>query len=170
MMILKGILWMVSALLGIVALCGFHLWLDKKSKVEEYDERQKVEQGRASHISMMTGLIYFLGVMMWMELGELPADPGFLIFAGLLLELMVYHVYCLMTQAALPLSKTAKTTIGGYVTLGVVWFLRAAMYDPARDMTLHGQGIGFWMFAMTSFCCFALAAMHLISHLRNKRE
>jgi len=161
---------MLAALAGIAVLCGICLWMGKKAPTEEFDERQKIEHGKAANISMNTGLFYFIGVMMWMELGELPADPGFLIFAGLLLELMVYHVYCLMTDAALPLSKNVKTSIGGYTTLGVVWALRASLYDPNWDMTLHGRGMGFWMFAMTSFFCFALAAMHLISYLRNKKE
>ena len=170
MLILKGILWMLAALVGIGLLCWFCLWMQKRAPSEEYDERQKIEQGRASNISNLTGVIYFVVVMCWNELGTLPANLGFLIFVGILMELMVYHVYCLMTHAALPLSQKPKSIIGGYVTLGIVWALRACMYDPAWGMDLYGRGIGFWRFVLTAFCAFSLAAMHLISCLRDKRE
>ena len=170
MLILKGILWMLAALLGIGALCGFCLWMEKRAPSEEYDERQKIEQGKASNISLVTGLLYFIVVMCWMYLDEMHVDTVFLIFTGLLLELMVYHVYCLMTHAALPLSRKPWVSIGNYTILGVAWALRASMYDPSWGMTLEGSGSRFWMHVMTSFCCLSLAAMHLISCLRDKRE
>lgn len=170
MLILKGLLWMLAALLGIGALCWVCLWMQKKAPSEEYDERQKIEQGKASNISNMTGLIYFIVVMCGMYLGEMQVDTVFLIFTGLILELMVYHVYCLMTHAALPLSRKPGTTISVYVINGVVWALQAAMYDPSWGMGLEGSGSRFWMRVMTSFCGFSLAAMHLFSHLRDKKE
>ena len=170
MLVLKGILWMAAALLGITALCWYRLWIEKKAPSDDYDERQKIEQGKANGITMLTGLIYFVVLMCWMERGTLPADPRFLIFVGILLELMVYHIYCLMTHAALPLSRKPKSAIGSYVTLGIIWTLRACMYDPAWGMDLHGTGVGFWRFVLTAFCAFSLAAMHLISYLRDKKE
>lgn len=170
MMVIKALLAMSGALLALAALCGYCLWMEKKAPSEEYDERQKIEQGKASNISLMTGLIYFVVVMCWMEIGELPAAPEFLIFAGVMMELMVYHICCLMTHSSLPLSQKPRTTIGSYAALGVIWGGRACLYDPAWGMDLYGRGIGFWRLVMTSFCCFALAAMHLISHFRDKKE
>lgn len=170
MMIIKAVLMMLGALLALAALCWACMWMERKAPIDDYDERQKIEHGKASQISLMTGFVYFLVVICWMYMDTMPADGFFLIFAGLVLQMMVYHIYCLMTHSALPLSRKPWMTIGTYALLGVVWALRASMYDPAWGMSLHGSGSGFWTFVLTSFCCFALMVMHLVSLFWKEKE
>jgi len=170
MIVVKAVLIMLGALLALVALCWGLLRMQRRAPTEEYDERQKIEQGKASQISMMVGFMYFLLVICWMYLDMMPAEGYFLIFVGLMLEMMVYHICCLLTHSALPLSQKPWRSIGGYAVLGTVWSLHAALYDPAWGLSLRGSGGKFWTFVMTACCCYALVVMHLINWFWKEKE
>ena len=170
MPVLKAVLIMILALLASAAYCCVCLWFEKKAPSEEYDERQKIAQGNACGVSLGVGIVYFVLVIYWMKEDKMPAEGYLVVFAGLVLQLMVHHIYCLLTHAALPLSGKPWVTIGNYTILAVVWILRATMYDPSWGMSLYGAGSGFWAIVLGAFCFCALAVMHLISLLWKEKE
>ena len=57
------ILLICGVLLGIVLFCLGVIYLEKKFPTEEYDERQMQAKGKASRLGMITGMIYFLVVI-----------------------------------------------------------------------------------------------------------
>ena len=170
MTVMKAVLMMLGVLLVMVALCWVCLWFEKKAPSEDYDERQKIAQGNASEISLWVGIVYSFAVIYWMKEDKMPAEGYLVIFAGLVLQLMVFHIYCLMTHSALPLSQKPWVTIVNYSILAVVWILRATMYDPAWGTSLYGAGSGFWATVLGAFCFCALAVMHLISLIWKEKE
>lgn len=170
MTVLKAVLIMLAVLLASAALCWVCLWFEKKAPTEDYDERQQIAHGKAAGVSLWTGIVYFFVVIYWMKEDKLPAEGYLVVFAGLVLQLMVHHIYCLMTHSALPLSQKPWVTIGNYAILATVWILRATMYDPDWDRSLHGAGSGFWATVLGAFSFSSLAVMHLISLLWKEKE
>ena len=115
--------WILVALAAIVLLCLGVLWVQKRYPSEEYDERQKIARGKASTLAMIVGVVYFLGICLWL-LNQVEApktvEPYILVMIGLELMAMVDHTYCLLCHAALPFSQKGISTAICYLICGLV--------------------------------------------------
>ena len=66
MRILPVIGWIFAALAAIVLLCLGVIWVQKRYPSENFDERQKLARGKASTLALIVGVVYFLGVCLWL--------------------------------------------------------------------------------------------------------
>nr|MBQ8243891.1 hypothetical protein [Oscillospiraceae bacterium] len=165
-----GVILLVFA--AIVLLCAGVIWLERKFPSDEYDERQKLAQGRASRLGFLTGILYFGAVtvvLLQQVEGEKTIEPWLLVCIGFFLMIMVDHTYCFLTHAALPLSQKPMTSIVCYGVAGAiqVWYtVDAVEWVP---LSLTGHGTGGWIHLLTGISFLYLSLMHLIQYLRSKR-
>lgn len=172
-----SIIWITLCLIGIllliIAFCALVIFLEKKFPSDEYDERQKAAQGRASRLGMITGMIYFMVIITIMirQVDEpKTVEPYLLVFFGVLLMLTVDHAYCFLSQAALPLSQKPMTAIVCYALGGIVQFLYIWNAMERLPFTWVGHGTAGWIHLLTGIDFLFLSAMHLIQLVRNRRE
>ena len=98
---------MLAVLAGIVLLCLAVTRMEKTAKSSEYDERQQLVRGRGHRLVNMVGFAYMLLILP--ELirqveGEKNVEAYLLVFGGFMLLTVVFHVYCFINHAAMPLS------------------------------------------------------------------
>lgn len=167
------LLWMLGILLGIVLLCAVVIFLERKFPGREYDERQKIMRGKAADLSLMTGLVYFLVVMMILVRQveeEKTAEPFLLIFFGLELQMLVYHTYCLLTHSAMPLSEKPVTAIVCYSVSGLIQLVFIFNRLDDFPIAMVGYGSSGWIHLTTGVFFLYLALMHLIALLHKEKE
>ena len=167
------ILLICGALLGIVLLCLGVIYLQKKFPTEEFDERQMQAKGKASQLGMITGMIYFLVVIVVLLNqvdNEKRVEPWLLVFIGVLLMVTVDNTYCFLTNASMPLSSKPIPTIVCYTILGLVqlFFIWNLLDD--FPITLVGHGTSGWLHLLAGISFLYLALMQLIQYLRDRRE
>lgn len=164
----------VAALLTLVLVCGTARGLYRSGDNKAYDERQLIEQGRARAVANTVEAVYFgllTAYLIHMEFGgKQTLPPSLLIFIGLLLQIMTYHIYCVMTHAALPFGENPKATIFWLTAAGLVQFGNFCTNHRTPPLWAPGDtGIGVLNLAAgTAF--FFLALLHLICLLRKERE
>ena len=105
-----GFFMMIVGLFAIVmGLCVMVTYLEKKHTEKEYDERQKLVHGKAYRLAFIAGIGYYVCVTIWQmfvaEQGKYTQDIYFVIFLGIWIQLMLFNTYCLLHNAALPLSE-----------------------------------------------------------------
>lgn len=172
MSLLKVTGTILAVLAGIVVLCLGVIWLERKFPSDEYDERQKLAQGRACRLGFLTGMLYFgvVSVVLLQQVdGEKTIEPWLLVFIGFLLMVMVDHTYCFLTHAVLPLSQKPMTSIVCYGIAGAVqvWYtMNALEWAP---LSLTGHGTGGWIHLLTGISFLYLSLMHLIQYLRDRK-
>lgn len=170
LLIVTGIVLLALAVIVLLCLCV--IWVEKHYPSDEYDERQKQAQGRASRLGFITAMFYFgvVTVVLLQQVdGPKTIEPWLLVFIGFLLMIMVDHTYCFLSQAALPLSQKPMTSIVCYGIAGAiqVWYTVDAMeWFP---LALTGHGTGGWLHLLTGISFLYLSLMHLIQYLRGKR-
>ena len=175
MSLLKVTGMILAVLAGIVLLCAGGIRWEKHHCVEkdaEYDERQKYARGNAYRLSFYVSFCYFLGLLFGMPFLEEMETVYMLLFIGVGLQLMVFHVYCLLSHSALPLSETDRPWRVIYIYSGffVISILKFAMYmgEKAADLTnLSGNAVRSLMLSVTWG---SLALMYLIQYLRDRRD
>lgn len=171
LLIVAGIILLVLA--AIVLLCLGVIWLERKFPSDEFDERQKAAQGRASRMGFITAMLYFgvVTVVLFQQVdGSKTIEPWLLVFIGFMLMIMVDHTYCFLTHASLPLSQKPMTSIVCYAIAGAiqVWYtVDAVEWFP---LTLTGRGTGGWLHLLTGISFLYLSLMHLIQYLRDRKE
>lgn len=156
----------------LVLICAVCLWWDRNGENKAYDERQLAEQGRARAVADTVGLTYFFLLMALLSYEDswlMQKIPVYLlILIGLLIQVLTYLIYCVMTHAALPFGQNPVSTIVLSVFWGVLQF--GNYYTSHRDEgLLSGNGIGLLnLIAGAAF--FFLALIHLVAFLRKERE
>ena len=166
------ILICIAVLAALVLICAMCRWWDRSGENKAYDERQLVEQGRARAVADTVGMTYFFFLMALLSYEDswlTQKIPVYLlILIGLLVQVMTYLIYCVMTHAALPFGQKPVGTILLSVFWGLMQF--GNYFASHRDEgLLSGNGIGLLnLIAGTAF--FFLALIHLIAMLRKERE
>lgn len=164
----------VAVLAGIVLLCAGGIRWEKRhsgDQDEEYDERQKYARGNAYRLSFYVSFCYYLGLLWCMRFMEELESVYMLLFVGVGLQLMVFHIYCLLSHAALPLSETDKPwrviyVYSGLAVLAVIDFLKFAVFGKAEGLTeLSGNAVRSLILCVTWG---SLALMHLIQYFRDR--
>lgn len=176
MSLLKGMGVTLAVLAGIALLCaGVIRWEKRHSSEEgeEYDERQRYARGNAYRLSFYVSFCYYLGLLFCMKFIEEKDSVYTMLFIGVGLQLMVFHIYCLLSHAALPLSETDKPWrviyfYSGLAVLAVIDFLKFAVFGKAEGLTeLSGNALRSLMLGVTWG---SLALMHLIQYFRDRKE
>lgn len=173
MSLVSGFLFMGLVLAMIVLLCLGVTRMEQTAKSSEFDERQQLVRGRGYRLANWVATIYFIVamcVMIGQVDGEKTVEPWLLVFIGFQIQNLVFHAYCLLNQAALPLSGKPVSTILSYCMSGVISLLGIRSSLAREPLSLVGHGSAGWVFVMTSGFFFSLAIMHLIQLLRRERE
>lgn len=170
MTFLQALFGMVGGLVLLVALCAVVIFMERRFPSEKYDERQKQARGNAYRLSFWVGAIYYLAIMTVMIFqveNEKAVEPFLLVFGGLILQIMVMHIYCILTHSALPLSEKPRVAIAGYFVCGLLQLLTN---NYSELFPLVGKGSEAWVRLMVAVSFFALAVMHVINRMRRERE
>lgn len=162
----------LGVLSGIILLCLCVAWIDKKHPSDEFDERQKIVQGKASSLSLVVGAIYFvisLIPMIHQVEGTKTIEPYLLVMIGILLMLVVNHTYCLIGQAALPLSQKPLANIICHTIMGLIdlWYF----YVSAGMIPLSwvGKGSKPFIYLFIGIDFLYLALTHTIQYFRDRK-
>ena len=164
----------VFLLLGFLALlvvvCLVAVWLERRFPGKRFDERQKIARGNAYRLSSWVGNVYFLVILAimirWPDLTRF-VEPYLLIFLGLELEVMVMHIYCIITHASLPLSEKPGMAVGCYLFVGAMYLSMNRSNEP---LCLVGYGSNRVIWLSLGIYFLALAVMHILSLLRREKE
>jgi hypothetical protein len=158
---------------AIVLLCVAVTRMENTAQSSEYDERQQLVRGRGYRLSNIVGVVYMiliLPVLIRQVEGEKTVEPYLLVYVGFWIQQLVFHSYCLINYAALPLSRKPVGSILGYLGSGIIWMF-AFRDDQARwPFAPTGYGRGSLVYLISSFSFFALSLMHLIQFLRQRNS
>ena len=176
------LLWSAGVLLAMVLVCGVSVWMDRKFPGESFDERQAMFRGKAAALTLFWGNIYFLYILICLD-GDfpMPFGTGTMIFLGILGQAVLFHIYCVMKHAALPLGQNGWLAALSYGAMGILQMLRYNMERNlleryASRLAEQGKAVpedhldSAWviLFLAITFCVVAL--LHLISMLWKVRE
>lgn len=173
MSVLNACIIMGLVLLGIVLLCFGVAWLEKNFPTEKYDERQQLVRGRGYRLSFFVGILFMLVAMAFMVYqvdGEKTVEPFLLVYFCLIIQAMVFHVYCLINHAALPFSEKPVVPLICYTFIGVMDLFSFRNAVSIWPLTLVGHGTTGWNSLVQMFFWFSLAFMYLIQVLRREKE
>ena len=94
-----------------------------------------------------------------------------MLMIGMLIQLLSFHIYCLLTHSALPLGEKPVSMVVGYSLLGGMYLVQFfAQYIPEDTPYLIGAESMNLFRLLIALSFFALAVMHLISMLRKEKE
>lgn len=179
------LIWCAGVLIALAALCWVVSFFQRNLPSEKFDERQQQVRGRANGLAMWFGYIYFLILFACLELDvSLTLSSKLLIFIGLLTQVMVFHIYCLLQNAVLPLSQKPWVSVGMYGFMGFANFLNYRMQaknlriaqlaeEKGIDMlgvTMESAGENVYLMLILAITFFSLAAMHLIRIIWPEKE
>lgn len=163
------------AVMVIAAICAAVVHIEKNFPGEKYDERQKIARGNACRFSLWLGEIYYLILLPYfvMHIGktEWEAEPFLLISVGVVLQVLGFHTYCLLTHSALPLGQKPMPAILNYCLIGVmhqVLYFRWRI--PEGTVGLSGYESYGMFYLLLSLFFFSLALLHLINYLRKEKD
>jgi hypothetical protein len=166
--------WILVALAAIVLLCLGVLWVQKRYPSEEFDERQKIAQGKASSLAMIVGSLYFVGIstiLINQVENTKTVEPYLLVMIGIELMLMVDHTYCLLCHAALPFSQKGGTTAICYLIMGLVDIGQFALRKEwVTTLSWVGRGTQPLFYLLLGIGFLYLGLMHTIAWLRDRKE
>jgi len=175
---------MLAAMAVFVLLAFVSIWHEKHRKRQEYDERQEQIQGKAAVFALLLGSCYYLGLFAAMTFAEsLPLPESTLLILGLCLQLLSYHLYCLVRGIGLPLNQAGWTMPALYGFNGITQFIlfrnnmgyleayRAySTVEPNHTLPAPGDGASLWLQLIMAVTFIAMAVIYLIPLLREERE
>lgn len=176
--------WILGAIEVLVLLTLVVVWLENRRENEEYDERQKLIQGKAWHFSAMVGMVYYLALFACLELNwNLPLGTSMLLFIGLVIQVLCYHIYCVVRKAGLPMCQRTGRMIGIYAVLSVLQFcnfrkMQIYVKDyrlfithfPDTDIPNPGNGELAWVCFIMSVTFACMAVLYFIALYRETRD
>lgn len=164
-----SILLVIGLLVVVVLLCAGVTWTENKFAGTEYDERQKIVQGKAYALAFNAGLLYFIPVTIWQmlraEAGNPFLDTYLVLFLGLWVQMVLFNTYCIFHGAGLPLSGKSPWAIGTCLLFAGYYFLK---YFGFRD-ELNRIGFQFILLLMGVGCSY-FALLYWIQMLRDRKE
>lgn len=170
----QGGIAILGGMAVLVALCMVVIRIEKRSPDTEYDERQKQVRGNAYRISFYVSFAYFLALLYCVGLGVFDEmeSVATLLFTGVVIQMMVFHIYCLLAHAALPLSDKGKPwrAIWGHAGLSAMNFGNFGMGVFLDGRYAKNASGGHWRNLILAIAFGLLALMHLIQYLRDRRD
>ncbi len=168
--ILEMLLWLLGGLGAIILLCVCTLWLEKNFPGEEYDERQKIARGNAYRLSFGVGIIWTFAYILYITFWGNRDIMLVVLWFGFFAQTMTFHIYCLLTHAALPMSQKPMTTIIGYGVLTAVYVFQTVIAIDIDARWPEKPQANTWMKLSLAVWFGVLTSMHLIQYLRDKKE
>lgn len=170
MTILGAVLTIFGVFIVLLLTCLFADAYEKRCPSESYDERQQVTRGKAYRFAFWLGLIYNLLVVTLGAFDGTAHELYFLVMVGLMLQVMAFHICCLIGHAVLPLSQKPVFTIVtdfmvGVCDLGLLWGSGATLGTKISEI-----GNLDWLQLICGICFILLGIMHLIQLYWDKRE
>ena len=117
----------ILILLGMLALvfviCLGTRWLERRFPDDYFDERQKIARGKAYRLSDSIGEIYFFLLALYLmkqDGGEGCIAPYILVLFGVVLKLLVFRVYCVLTHSDTPLGEKPYLHIILRLSIGIL--------------------------------------------------
>lgn len=170
------LLWFCGILAALALMAALASWIEKKWPNQEYDERQKLIQGRGYRFAGFVTVIVCLVGYAYLELdGTLPLGTSGVLIAVALIQLTAFHIYCLIKNVALPLGNKGWLTVAGYALISVanllnfrnqVKYIEAyqayVKLEPNTTLPAAEMGDGVWAFLFLGITGGVLALMHLI--------
>ena len=180
----KLVFGMLAGLAVLVLLVFVSIWLEKRKNQQEYDERQKQIQGKAAMFALGLGSCWYLGLFMAMQYRmAIPLSAATLLVLGLCLQLLAFHIYCLVRGIGLPLKKTGWTMPSIYAINGCTQFMlfrndkgyleayeAYIKLEPDTTLPDPGDGTMIWIHLILAISLMAMAVIYLIAILREVRE
>lgn len=164
-----SVLLVVGLLAAVVLLCVVVTWIEKKFPRTEYDERQKIVQGKAYALAFNAGLLYYIPVTIWQmlqaEAGKSFMEMYLVLFVGLWVQMLLFNTYCIFHGAGLPLSQKSSWAIGTCVLFSGYYFLK---YFGFRE-ELNRTGFKLILLLMAVGCSY-LALLYGVQMIRDRRE
>ena len=163
---------MLAALVGIVLFCFGINWLDKNKHGDIYDERQLLVRGRGYELASGVSQLCF-AAMVALFISQVDSEkivePYLVVIAGFSIQSLVFHTYCMINHAALPVSQKPFINFVGFLVMGalVLW----DFFRYVEDFPLSLVGYGSWgvVELLASIYLFAIAVMYLIQLLRREK-
>lgn len=170
------------AVLAVAAVIG--AWLEKKYPGEGCDERQKLIRGEAYRFSFWVGLLLDAGLYFWLRYGfDFELGTETVLFVGVQIQIVAFHLYCLVKRMELPLARRSRWTAAVYGLIAVMNFRNffgnleyAEAYDayskiyPDTTLTPGVVGEDTYLMLVAGVAFAALAAIHLIQYFWERRE
>lgn len=173
MSIISVIGTMSLVLVGVVVYCYGAIWLEKQAHGEFYDERQLLVRGRAYQLSSRVAelcCLVMVSVFISQVDGEKIIEPYLAVIATFVVKSLVFHTYCTINYAAMPVSQKPLINFIGFAVIGSFWLWSAVRYQQRTPLSLIGYGS--WGVAQLVGVCYvyAIALMYLIQVLRREKE
>ena len=138
---------LMSVLAGVVVIPVASVLIvryQRKHTSKNYDERQKLAQGKAGQAAFLVMYLYlavFLGIYAWQgmvyDASVSAAQVSWVLAVGVIAPMLVYHTCCFLTDAGLPLNKKPQQMFAAYCFSGVLeflnYYLRCWLYPNSRD-------------------------------------
>ena len=172
MSVITALLLMCALVAVLMLLCAVIIRIEKKHPGEDYDERQKQARGNAYRFSFWLGFVYYFVLyiaLLWYFPKDLrPGNVAPAMFFGSILQVISFHIYCVFTHAALPLSENPLMPIWSYTVIGAFNLLELVV-DGVRELSILEPGVNNLSRLMTGFFFLVMALMHLIQLIRNRK-
>lgn len=173
MTVMKALLYMFVFVAILMAVCATVIWLEKKYPGKNYDERQKQARGNAYRFSFWLGMAYHFGLTIaaiWNRPWDSESvDLYLLLYFGLILQAVAFHIYCFFTHAALPMSENPKFSIGSYGVLSGINLMQFLGYRSI-ELSFGGENSNKWINLLTGFLFLIMALLHLFQCIRDRKE
>lgn len=173
MSVMNAILLMCVFAAVLMGICAVVIWLENKYPGKNYDERQKQARGNAYRFSFWLGLVYHFGLSLaaiWNHSWSSESvDLYLLLYFGLILQAVSFHIYCVFTHAALPMSDNPKASIGCYGLLAVLNLMQFWGYHSI-ELSFGGESSNKWANLLTGFLFLVLTVLHLLQLFRDRKE
>lgn len=166
---------LVAIVAAIIGVCIAARFLEKHFPRENFDERQKIARGNAYRVSFWLGIVYNLGVLIYLSGlmdGRKPLiEPYLLAVGGFWLVTLCFHGYCLLADAALPLGQKTKGMAIGYLMIGGMQLSMAlSRYRRHPVLSLVGRESHTVMMLMLGVSFLSLSAMYAIRSVWQEKE
>ncbi len=170
MTILDILLWLLGGLAAVVLLCFAALWMEKAFPGKSYDERQMKARGNGYRLGFFVGLLWMFGCAAYLTFTENSENMALLLFLGFMTQTLTFHIYCLATHAALPMSEKPLTAILSYGILAVFDGVNVVLASQIDQRWPEKPQVNTWIQLSMAVGFGALSIMHLIQYLRDRKE
>ncbi len=169
MTLLQGFFALAAVFLMLLAVCWGIIVLERKFPGKNYDERQQIARGRAYRASFWFGFLYYLAVSVYAvnQGGEMNY---LLLFGGMTMQAVVFHIYCMLTGAALPLSEKPWVPVICYSIMSMMYLIPVFTGAYTDTLTMSKEGTRTGVNLVLGVFFLALAVLHLMNRLRKERE